>query len=231
VDNICDGGYHFPEPQDNTLLKKNMTNLWKIAPGRQAKYWNECHEKGCIAINWLNRTNLRGMSKDDILQALRETEDGSTGSANSIWQFINDIQQSHVVVANEGKSHVVGVGIVKSDYLPPGSPKNPFRGQEYNCQTRIVDWVIDRPIGLETDVFAISTVTTLRPQQCEQIKQAYLNNDLNLKDKLDLLFPSGQANPLPQDDATLSDESKMNTLLRHLKLPPSIRVRTICWRH
>lgn len=191
-----------------------MTRVWKIAPGKRAKYWPECSERGCTAINWLNTTDLHAMSKDQIFQALKKANEGGTGSANSLYQFVNGIQKSDVVVANRGLREVAGIGVVTSDYLRPDDPRNPFRDDEFNRQTRLVDWVINTPIDLEKDVFAINTVTPLSPEQCEQIRQAYLTTYPELQEKLDQLLGVGEQ--IDRETKRKEENADMRTLLEQL---------------
>jgi 5-methylcytosine-specific restriction enzyme B len=103
-----------------------MNTVWKIAPGEQACVWDECRDDKCITINWLNRKNCLDFDdKKEIRQALIKAKEGKGGGgAPSIWQFCRDVQQGHVVVANEGLSRVVGIGLVRSGYLPPGDRRN-----------------------------------------------------------------------------------------------------------
>ena len=193
-----------------------MANVWKIAPGPKAKNWEMCRQRACIVINWLNETNLEGMSKEDILRSVVDAKDGKVGSARSIWKFVNRIDLSDVVVANDGIGRVVGIGVVKSKYLPPDDPKNPNRDEKNNRQVRLVDWLIDKPIDLETNVFVQSTVTLLRPEQCDQIKQACLKKYPELRPTLEKLFPSKPPPRQPDEPALQSEEATMKALLEQL---------------
>ena len=157
-----------------------MAKAWKIAPGRGAKYWDMCLKQRCIVIGWLEQRDFRDFkSEKEILEALGGKPGDGKGAAKSIWRFLHEVQPSHVVIANKGKSSVVGIGVVESEYLAPGSPGNPSLDKSHS-HARRVNWVIDQPIDLHQKIFAISTIQRLKPEQCKQIKQAYLKESPQL---------------------------------------------------
>ncbi|HEY7154986.1 MAG TPA: AAA family ATPase [Gemmataceae bacterium] len=167
-----------------------MVKVWKIAPGRHAREWEPCHERRCIAIGWLNQTNFYQFKNEDaLIKALKKAREGKEGATHSIWKFVHKVQQREIVVANEGRNRVVGIGVVESDYLPPENPHNPNRSEEDYRHTRLVDWQIDKPIDLPENFFAVQTVQLLNSEQCDKIKRAYLKQYPELKKALDELFP------------------------------------------
>src|SRR5690242_4140713 len=108
-----------------------MTKAWKIAPGSDAHAWPECREWKCIVIGW---HEIGNHDKFGSLDAVRKTmkrvyRRGEPGTgpraARSVWRFVNDVEPKHIVIANEGRGRVVGIGVVRSDYLRPGDPRNP----------------------------------------------------------------------------------------------------------
>ena len=57
-----------------------VANVWKIAPGEQARVWEDCLESGCITINWLNDLNFNDFSsKREITRALVKAKEGGEG--------------------------------------------------------------------------------------------------------------------------------------------------------
>jgi 5-methylcytosine-specific restriction protein B len=183
-----------------------MANVWKIAPGQKAIFWDMCREKRCIVIGWLHNKDLREFtSEDEILHALKQTNaggkpEGGPRAAKSIWRFFHEVRPSDVIVANKGLSAIAGIGVVKDgtggDYLPPGSQDNPSV-EEHHRHTRLVNWLIDKPINLKQKHFFVQdTVWPLTPEQCEQIKQACLKEYPEYKDTLDRLFPAPPPRPI-----------------------------------
>ena len=165
-----------------------MANAWKIAPGEGAFEWEMCRQKGCILMGWRNLKDYRIFkSQKQILRALGGGPGDGAGAAKSIWRFVHNIQPNDVVIANKGRSSVVGMGIVKSEYLPPKSPKNPSES-EWLPHARLVDWVVYQPIHFNEYLFSPSTVHSLTTDKIERIKKAYLKKYPILKEKMGQLF-------------------------------------------
>jgi hypothetical protein len=172
-----------------------MPKAWKIAPGDQAKVWDMCRDRGCIVIGWREIGDYRQYKsakaiEKKLTQAYPDWKVGTgPGAAKNIWRFANEVQPKDLVIANDGRAKVVGIGVVKSDYLPPGASKNPSQHEGYTSARR-VDWRIVKPIQLPKWFFPQNTVWPLEPAQCEKIKHAYLKNFPEYKATLDQLFHS-----------------------------------------
>ena len=93
--------------------------------GENASRWAQCQQLG------RHRHRVAGGAKLPRLrprQALRKAliEVGGKAGGNApeqIRYFVQEIQKGHIIVANNGRSEVVGVGIVDSDYIPPQDEK------------------------------------------------------------------------------------------------------------
>jgi HNH endonuclease len=168
-----------------------MITVWKIAPGPRAWNWEECRKRKCITINWLNETDLKTFhNKHEITRVLLRAKDGKARSANSIWLFVREMRQGDVVVANDGLSRVVGIGLVNSGYLPPNDARNPNGDLEYHRQARLVDWVVDEAVDLPRKLFVQDTVQRLTPQQCRLISRSYVAQYPKLKATVGSVFAS-----------------------------------------
>ena len=169
-----------------------MKSYWKVAPGRQAEFWRDCYENKCIAINWLNGENLSVFEgAGELKEALRATEQGSSIAARSIEMFVHEMKEGDIVIANDGKSKVKGIGIIRSDYLSQQDRKNPFRSLDYNTQVRLVEWKVDETVELEKPLFNIPTVQSLDQWQVSVIKSAYIALRPRYRQLLDELMPIG----------------------------------------
>jgi hypothetical protein len=188
-----------------------MATVWKIAPGEGAYFWEDCRDRGCITINWLNRHDLSQFEdKAEITRALLKVDqrEGSRGAA-SIWPFVNEIGRGDVVVANNGLSQVEGVGIVTSGYLHPDHVHNPNRYQDHHRHARRVDWLIKERVDLGTQLFNRPTVQKLGPDECHKIRNAYLRQNRSLKDRLDELFdPSSRGKEPAADESESPDDGE-----------------------
>ena len=92
------------------------TNYWKIAPGEQASSWDDQKRLGIIGIGWNEIGNLAGKSVEYIHDKLKEFLPNSI--ANNIPQFRSfvSIKKGDIILANKGKSKIVGIGRVTGNY-------------------------------------------------------------------------------------------------------------------
>ena len=165
-----------------------MAQVWKIAPGEHADHWDMCRERDCILIGWRALRDYRKFkSEKAILRALGGGPGDGSGAAQSIWRFTNEVKPFDIVVANQGRAAVVGIGIIKSDYLPPRSPKNPSQSK-WLPHARLVEWVIKQPIDLEPYFFGMPTVHALNAEKVDEIRRAYVTKYPKLKRTLANLF-------------------------------------------
>lgn len=170
--------------------------IWKIAPGPNASEWEWMRDGQFIANNWLNKVDLRTLaSKKAVLQALKRADEGSSGSASSITAFMT-VSRGDTVVANDGLSRVVGVGKVRSGYLPPAHPHNPNKVDPECRHAYRVDWIITSSVDLHARVFNQPTVQKLTVEQIAKIRRAYLKAYPETKAPLNDLLgnPSRESN-------------------------------------
>ena len=95
-------------------------HYWLYSPGENAHLWDECYEKGFMAIGWEEIGDLRQYaSKTEMKQAMKEHIDPDrpyTMAAHATWQFANEIKPGDIVFAKKGRSIIIGRGVVQSDY-------------------------------------------------------------------------------------------------------------------
>ena len=93
---------------------------WIYSPGNGAEIWEECYQKGIMAIGWDAIGDLTAYnSKDEMKQAMKEDIDPTlsyTMAAHATWQFVREMKPGDVVFAKKGMHHVIGRGVVESDY-------------------------------------------------------------------------------------------------------------------
>ena len=94
---------------------------WLYSPGNGASIWDECYQKGIMAIGWDYIGDLAAYnSKDEMKQAMKEESDPSlpyTMAAHATWQFAHDMKPGDIVFAKKGMYHIIGRGVVESDYV------------------------------------------------------------------------------------------------------------------
>ena len=171
---------------ENGTQPKPTRKIWKVAPGAKARFWDECRDQNCIAIAWLGDSNFLQFSVDELRQALKEADPEHPGGATSIWRFSREINKEDLIVANKGWDTVVGVGIVKSDYIPPRDKSNKDiarllkskvenNSDWHTPHTRKVEWLIIKEVKVRKRFFRRPAVMPLDDKQWEQIKKAYRN--------------------------------------------------------
>ena len=100
---------------------------WIYSPGNGAEIWDECYQKGIMAIGWDAIGDLTAYnSKDEMKQAMKEDIDPTlsyTMAAHATWQFVREMKPGDVVFAKKGMYHVIGRGVVESDYKFDSSRK------------------------------------------------------------------------------------------------------------
>ena len=104
------------KPTDQTGVR-----YWKIAPGKSAWQWDECRDGGFIAIGWeelgdiAHLTRAEFETKRDELIAEHDDWRAPVGP-NQVWTFAHEIRQGDIIVANKGKTSVLGIGSVSGPY-------------------------------------------------------------------------------------------------------------------
>ncbi len=113
-----------------------------------------------------------------------------TNDVSSIWQFTNEMRIGDIVVANDGKRRVVGIGRVTSGYLAPRDRRNPVRTNSDQRHVRLVDWIVKDAVDFSHELLAPKTVYPLRPKKCDVIQRAYERQHPRLKNVIQSLFQS-----------------------------------------
>lgn len=106
------------------MAEKNYfdTKFWKIAPGRNAEFWEEWKRDGIVSVGWSDFGDLSSVKKkadfDRIAEEYlkRHPEDTRIG-ISQVWKFINSVKIGDRVLANEGTRKALGIGTVTGKYL------------------------------------------------------------------------------------------------------------------
>lgn len=91
---------------------------WKIAPGEGGRLWDDWRQQGYAAIGWNTLGDLSGVSREEF-ERRRDREGKRQGwspvGLEQVWRFAG-LQEGDRLVANRGKSEVLGIGTVAGPY-------------------------------------------------------------------------------------------------------------------
>jgi 5-methylcytosine-specific restriction protein B len=103
-----------------TPTQPQANGYWKIAPGKSAWNWDACREGGFIGIGWEALGDVGAMSREEFktaqAAAVDEYDDWTVSGTEQVWHFARDIAEGDLIVANKGKSEVIGFGKVTGPY-------------------------------------------------------------------------------------------------------------------
>jgi hypothetical protein len=185
---------------------EQLMNFWKFSPGENGKHWNEFYSKGIMAIGWDQNElgNLNNFTTtEDLAIALGV---GDINNSNEIWNIENfrDASIGDVVIANQGKEKVLGIGIINGEYY--------FDSQRpFYKHVRSVDWIINQRIDFGKVLFRPDTFSpTLK---WDIIKEKYINESPGLKEVLEKIgqhITHGEISKEEKSDSYsfITDESK-----------------------
>jgi hypothetical protein len=174
-------------------MAKHERKIWRVAPGRQGEWWDECRENGCIVIGWneaakeAQNNDFRQLSEDDLEKLFKEVYGEGAGGHPQVWRFVHDIQPGDIIVAKCGRNEVIGIGIVTSDCIPPKDSTHPFASDEnhklHYTHARKVDWRITESIQVD---FGLGGQTVVKEKQkCwDGIVKAYQAEGIDVYERL-----------------------------------------------
>lgn len=120
------------EPADTPVMVNDR--IWIIAPGPKACYWPDWHRDGYIALGWEIGDAIAMTSKHMIRDALQESgSDGGMNDVNAMYQFTHEMRVGDRVFVKEGRSRILGWGVITSDYR--------FEAEEEYEHRRSVKWM------------------------------------------------------------------------------------------
>ncbi|MDP1571931.1 MAG: AAA family ATPase [Vicinamibacterales bacterium] len=105
--------YHWDDPRQSG-------SVYKIAPGRNAKHWNDCLQNGYVCVGWDRVGDLRSYETfEEFETRFREEyeKDGAGGraaatrKAKELW-LLTKLEPGDRILANQGTSEILAVGEV-----------------------------------------------------------------------------------------------------------------------
>ncbi|MBC5785970.1 AAA family ATPase [Ramlibacter sp. USB13] len=113
------------------------TRYWKVAPGRSGIAWPEWRQQGIAAIGWPHLGDISTLSEADFqaLSKAKYDKDKRSAGPYQVWLF-RAIQPGDRVVANNGRTSILGVGTVTEGYrYRPG--EHTVEGEDFAHQIKV----------------------------------------------------------------------------------------------
>lgn len=171
-----------------TKIVNKEKHYWVLSAGEKAKLWEDFKENSIIAIGWddwelgdLKEYNDRQNLADKIA-----TIDNQTSNKNNVlclWQFANNIKIGDVVYIKDGRTKLLGRGIVKSDYKYDSNRETykHIRNVEW---TNIGEWESPYTQPVKTLTDATSFV-----DEINKMEEMMLNNNESSGITLNISYP------------------------------------------
>lgn len=127
---------------------------WILSPGANASKWERCQKEGIACIGWEELGDLNEYASLEEIRSAMKAQYGnaSTNYKNdglATWEFCHEIQVGDIIFAKQGRNHIIGRGVVESDYYFDDS------FPDYNNIRRVRwenvgDWTTQEPAALKT---------------------------------------------------------------------------------
>ena len=99
----------------------NEIHYWIYAPGRNAKFWEECYENNIMLYGADELSDLRTYeSKTKIEEAFKKVlkrKNRPTNIALAAWEFSRVIKPGDIIIAKKGSKNYIGYGVVTGPYV------------------------------------------------------------------------------------------------------------------
>ena len=133
----------YQESQPTAPVEAKDAKCWMYSPGDNARKWNECVKEGIMCIGWEEMGSLVEYESRDAMRDQMKLLYGQEGSymndSLATWEFVNEIQVGDTVYAKRGRTHIVGRGVVESDYIFDDS-REEYKSIRKVRWTEVGDW-------------------------------------------------------------------------------------------
>jgi hypothetical protein len=105
---------------ERVTVSEEPPKYWKVAPGKNAIYWDECREGGYMCVGWSKMGNVANLDLSTFQDRQRRLYPSdpaySVNGTRQLWTFTHDIKVGHKIIANRGKSEALGIGTVTGPF-------------------------------------------------------------------------------------------------------------------
>lgn len=163
---------------------KYEQKIWKISPGTDGEDWDDCLSKGVIGIGWEHEKDIHGLSKEEVMEYIKEEYNGKV--ATQFVDLIFNIKEKDIVIAYSSPSTIYGIGIVdNSEWVfddgayapPPLTNSRKIRWDTKISDIKVSDKEIVKILGYNRTLFGIENdffITKILPLLPEESYIRYL---------------------------------------------------------
>ena len=211
----------------NTPPKQDYVNkvdykakaYWLYAPGEQAVFWDEYYQDGIMGLGWNKIDDLREhINIDEIISLLKlnyGADNSQVMNARMLYDFAVSMKPGDIVFAKKGRSMIVGMGVVTSEYYYDENRKNHPHLRKVNW-THKGEWKSDSLLAMKT-LTNITRDTGLVKQLNKLIDGNPVNKDISIEPKNDIKENYSKDKFLEEVFVTENDFIKLRNLLLRKK--------------
>ena len=146
--------YRLCRGDEQTKSESVPAKYWILSPGANASKWERCLKEGIACIGWEELGDLNEYASiDEIRDAMKNHYgNASTNYKNdglATWEFCHSIQVGDIIFAKQGRNHIIGRGIVESEYFFDDSFPD-FNNVRRVRWEKIGDWTTVEPAAMKT---------------------------------------------------------------------------------
>lgn len=165
--------------QTDSVAEDEPTKYWMYAPGENASKWELCQQQSLMCIAWdeMGQIDQYATMKDvEVkMQEVYNKPDGNfMNDRLAVWEFCNVVKPGDIIFVKQGKSKIIGRGIVTGDYYYDDT-----RSSYRNCRnvkwTHIGEW--DAP---HDSVLKTLTDITKYPDYVKSLEKLFVEDDSTL---------------------------------------------------
>lgn len=197
----------------------DAVHYWLYSPGDDAVMWEEFYKAGVMAIGWGEIGDLKSFSnKAEMKEKMKACIDPAKPykhSAHATWQFTYEMKPGDIIFVKKGRHHLVGRGVVVSDYEFDGSRMDEFKNIRRVNWTHHGEWPHPGQAAMKT-----LTDITAFTDYVEKLNSLFLS-DLEDDDEEEIVIypPYSTDNFL---DEVFMDEVEYNNLIALVKSKKNI---------
>lgn len=160
---------------DGTIIEPDENSrYWIYAPGEGASMWQLCQDKGIMVLGWGDIGDYsQYTSQEKLIADMQATynlyEKNFMNSSLAVWQFYKDMKPGDVIFVKQGRSKILGRGVVQGGYQYDEELNEEFRSFRKVNWTDIGKW--DAPFNL-----AVKTLTRIGVTENDKLLIKQLND-------------------------------------------------------